>query len=91
MAQPSDEGGICTQEVTHVEEADELLELVSQVPTTKDAQSTSTAYRRYRIIVSPFSHDFSCSGHHLEMSQAHHSVAMRCMRMTIQQHLALKA
>ena len=36
---------ICTQEVTHVEEADELLELVSQVPTTKDAQSTSTAYQ----------------------------------------------
>ena len=43
---------ICTQEVTHVEEADELLDLVSQVPTRQDVQAANTAFSRFHNIVS---------------------------------------
>ena len=43
---------MCGQEVTHVEEADELLQLVSQVPTTQGVKAASTAFDQYRSIVS---------------------------------------
>ena len=44
---------MCGQEVTYVEEADELLEIVGQVPVIQDKRTALTLYNRYHRIVSP--------------------------------------
>ena len=44
---------ICGQEVTSVEEADELLEIVGQVPVNQVEQTAASLYNRYHCIVSP--------------------------------------
>ena len=43
---------ICGQEITDVEEADELLEIVGQVPVLQDKENALTLYNRYHRIVS---------------------------------------
>ena len=51
MADVASGEGICAQEVTYVEEADELLELVIRVPWAQDEQAATTAFNRYHAIV----------------------------------------
>ena len=56
MSEMSDEvcvEAMCGQEVTYVEEADELLEIVGQVPVLQDKETALTLYNRYHRIVSP--------------------------------------
>lgn len=52
MADATSGEGICAREVTYVEEADELLELVTRVPRAQDDQAATTAFNRYHAIVS---------------------------------------
>lgn len=51
MADIASSEGICAQEVTYVEEADELLELVTRVPWAQGDQAATTAFNRYHTIV----------------------------------------
>ena len=46
------EPSICAQEVTYVEEADELLALVDRVPVIGDKRAADAAYNRFHCIVS---------------------------------------
>lgn len=46
------EPAICAQEVTYVEEADELLALVDRVPVIGDKRAADAAYNRFHCIVS---------------------------------------
>ena len=50
------EPAICAQEVTYVEEADELLALVDRVPVIGDKRAADAAYNRFHCIVSSRCH-----------------------------------
>ena len=51
------EPAICAQEVTYIEEAEELLALVDRVPVIGDKRAADAAYNRFHCIVS--------SGYHI--------------------------